>query len=396
MKGVKAMDGYKHNAKWLTYLAPFRMLSISAAYLTPFFLQHGMSMAQVFGLQSIFSAASLAWEIPSGYIADKLGRAFSIKLSAPVAAVAMIAYGFSGHFWQFVVCELVLALANGLISGVDVALLIDSLKAEGREDQYVRLSQRMDAAGYAAVALGVPIAFVLVKYVNISSTLVADGVLTGVGACFFSLRLVEAPRFNGGQEAKRLSAWRAVKELLHTVEARWLLALGAVLSSATYLASWLAAPYYQSMGIPAVLFGLVLAVRSLWKAWLSHKFHRQKHLERNMFVYAALAGLVYLAMASRQLWLVWAVLGHDVVQALHARPVSDHLNVHIDHEHRATMNSVANLVRRLVYTVSGPLVGWLADYAGLQISFVVTGAVCSLAAFVILARLHKLKTFKRR
>jgi MFS family permease len=95
------MNKYRNNAKWLLYFAPFRNLSISAAYLTPFFLQHGLSLSQVFLLQSVFSIALLLWELPSGYIADRFGRAFAIKLSAPVAAVAMTAYGFSDRFWRW-------------------------------------------------------------------------------------------------------------------------------------------------------------------------------------------------------------------------------------------------------------------------------------------------------
>lgn len=190
------MDRYRENAKWLAYLAPFRALSISAAYLTPFFLQHGLSLSQIFVLQSIFSGAFLLWEIPGGYIADRFGRAWSIKLSTPIAAVAMIAYGFSTQYWQFVICELTLALASGLISGVDTALLIDSLKAAGQERDFVKLSRRIDALGYGATALGVPVALALVHFVSISSTLVADGLLTAVGA-YFAFRLHEAPRYTG-------------------------------------------------------------------------------------------------------------------------------------------------------------------------------------------------------
>ena len=387
------MNKYKENAKWLTYFAPFKALSISAAYLTPFFLQKGLNLSQIFALQSIFSVAYLLWELPGGYIADRFGRAFSIKLSAPIAAVAMTAYGFSSHYWQFVVWELVLALANGLISGIDTALLIDSLRADGREKEFAKISQRINAFGFAAAAFGVPIAIILVHYVSISSTVVADGILTAVGS-IFAFKLVEAPRFNGSQEEIRLSAWYAVKQLGQNAEARWLIALGTALSAATYLAFWLSAPYYESMGVPVVLFSVILAIRSLWKAWLSHRFTQERHVERNMIVYASLAGLVYLAMATGQLWLAWIVLGHDAVQALQSQPIAARLNVHMHHEFRATLNSLVNLVQRLAYALAGPLLGILVDKAGLQIGFMVTGIVCSAVAFLTLARLRKFKTFQ--
>ncbi len=387
------MFRYQQNAKWLKYFAPFRALSISAAYLTPFFLQNGLSLSQIFLLQSVFSLAYLLWEIPSGYIADRFGRAFSIKLSAPVAAVAMIAYGLSNQLWQFVIWELVLALANGLISGIDTALLHDSLKADNREDEFVRISQRINALGFAATTVGVPIAVLLVKYVSIRSTLIADGLLTLVGM-FFAFQLVEAPHPKVNTEAERLSAWHAMKELGQNAEACWLVVLGAALSAATYIAFWLSAPYYTSFGIPAIWFSGILALRSLWKAWLSHRVHQEQHVRRNMYVYAWLALLVYLGMASGQVWLVWIVLGHDMVQALQGQPITAELNKHMHHEFRATMNSLVNLVQRLFYTIAGPLVGLLADKAGLPVAFAATGIACSLLAFLALHRLQTYKTFQ--
>lgn len=387
------MHRYRDNAKWLTYFAPFRALSISAAYLTPFFLQHGLSLSQMFVLQSIFSAAYLLWEIPSGYIADRFGRAFAIKISAPIAAVAQLAYGFSNQFWQFVIWELLLALANGLISGIDTALLIDSLKADGKEKDFVRISQRINAFGYAATAFGVPIALLLVHFVNISSTLVADGVLTFIGA-YFAFQLHEAPHYGASEEDAHLSVWHAALRLGRNIEARWLVLLGALLSTATYVAFWLTAPYYTSMGIPVVWFSAILALRSLWKAWLSHRVHQRSHLERNMAMYITLAASVYLAMATRQLWLVWIVLGHDAVQALQSQPLTAKLNEHMSHRHRATLNSMANLVQRLFYTVAGPLAGLLADHLGLSVGFVVLAAVFAATASFALLRLHQLGTLR--
>jgi len=193
-----------------------------------------------------------------------------------------------------------------------------------------------------------------------------------------------------------LSAWHAMKQLARNAEARWLVVLGSALSASTYLAFWLSASYYASIGLPVVLFGAILGVRSLWKAWLSHRYTQERQIERNMTVYSALAGLVYVAMATGQLWLVWAVLGHDVVQSLQGQPITAQLNTHIQHEFRATMNSLVNLVQRLVYSLAGPLVGLLVDHAGLPAGFVATGVVCSAVAFVALAKLHTLGTFRHK
>ncbi len=393
------MGRYQENTRWLLYFAPFRALSVSAAYLTPFFLEKGFSLSEIFLLQSVFSLAFVLWEVPSGWLADRFGRAMSIKVSAPIAAVAMLAYGLSDHYWQFVVCELALALANGLISGADTALLYDSLKAsdlagQTLEGQFIKLSQRINAAGFAATAAGVPVAFVLVGHYGVSATVIADGALTLVG-CAFAWRLREAPRPARSADAPP-SAWQTTTALAGRTEVRWLVALGAVLSTATYVAFWLSAPYYEGLGIPAVWFGVILAGRSLWKAGLSRWYYRHRRLERSLWWYASLAGGVYWAMASGQWWLAIAVLGHDVVQALQSQPITGRLNTHISPLYRATLNSSINLVQRLTYSVAGPLVGLLVDTAGLSVGLMVTGSVCSLLGFGALLRLRRLGTFAGR
>lgn len=388
------MEQYKNNVTWLTWIAPFRSLSISAAYLTPFFLGKGLSLAEVFLLQSIFSFASVLWELPSGYFADRIGHAKSIKISVPIAAVALMAYGFADEFWQFAVLELALAISVGLVSGVDSSLLYNSLKAQGKQADFVRSSQRIQSAGYASVAAGVPIAFVLVGFVGIQAALVADGLLTFVGL-YFALKLREAPHYRESHEVETLSAVRATKQLLRSSQSRWLMLLGAVLSTATYLGFWLSAPYFLSMGVPIALFGAILAVRSLWKAWLSHRFHSDKHVERNMVFYAALACLTYVAMATQQIWLLWAVLAHDVVQALHAQPITAKLNDLIGSHYRATLNSVNNLVRRLFFAAAGPVVGLVADKKGLQTAFLVIALVTAALSTLALTKLHNLKVFNK-
>jgi MFS family permease len=387
------MRHYHNNARWLMWFAPFRVLSISAAYLVPFFLEKGLNQSQIFLLQSIFSVSYLLWEIPSGWLADRIGRARSIQLSVPFAVVGMVAYGYSDYWWQFVVCELLLAVANGLISGADKALLIDSLKAAGRENEFVRVQQRIDALGYVAIAFGVPLSLVLVKYWGYGAAIVADGLVVGLGG-LFTLRLVEPP-IHETPEIDGVTAWRSVRQLLGNRESRWLVALGIVLNTSTYLGFWLSAPYYLSVGLPVEAFGAVLAARSLLKAWLSHRFHSERHIKQLMATYVGLAGLPYLCMATGQVWLALALIGHDVVQSLHSAPLARRYNEHMNGRNRAMLNSVVGMVGRLCYAAVGPLAGLAVDRLGLQGGFVVLGFALSTLAAIAYWRIVLLGSFDK-
>lgn len=388
------MKHFSRNPLWLLWFAPFRSLSVSAAYLVPFFLERGLNQTEILGLQSIFSLAVVAWQLPSGWFADRYGRAFSIKVGVPLLALGFIAYGLSDHFWQFVLCELALAVGNGFISGADSALLHDSLQAMGQQDDFEKYTKRINAAGFLSTALGLPLAFALVSTLGVSATVVADGLLVMVGG-WFAWRLVEAPSFGKGRKAAAKESLKALWKASHQAEVRWLLVLNVALSTATYMGSWFSAQTYQSVGLPLALFAVALGIRSLWKAGWSQFYHPKKAAEAHMFGYSALAVLGFLGMASGQWWWLWLLLGHDLVQALQGPALLQRLNAHVPHnDHRATLNSAVNMLQRLAYAGVGLLGGIFADAGGLSMGLLVSMAVCGGPAFFALARLHRLGTFR--
>ncbi|HKX72813.1 MAG TPA: MFS transporter [Candidatus Saccharimonadales bacterium] len=393
------MHTYRDNPKWLLRFAPFKTLSVSTAFLAPFFMHNGLNQTEIFALQSIFSLAVLLWELPSGYIADKIGRALCIKLSAPVVVVSMIGYGLSDQFWQFVVWELGLALANGLISGADSALLYDSLHKPGQtpaEHQQAaeRATKRMNAYGFAAPVICLPLAMWLAHNVGLGATFIADGLLTGIGLIFV-LRLKEAPLVTSAHE-EVVPAPKALRMLLGSREVRWLLVLYVSLSTCTYMGAWLATPVYVNMGIPVALFAAILAARNLWKAAWSHWFHPKQNMGRYMTLYVALGAFGFAGMASGNWWLLLLVLGHEIVHALQGPAIMSWLNGHMHSTHRATLNSGVNLLQRLSFTIVGPLAGMAVDTGGLRLGLLATGGLCTLAAGMAVVRLYRLGTFGKK
>lgn len=366
------MRKFQNNAKWLVYFAPFRALSISAAYLVPFFSEKGMSQSDIFLLQSVFSLTVVLLEVPSGWLADKIGRALVIQISAPIAAASMIGYGLSDQYWQFVLFEILLAVASVCISGADQALLIDSLKADGKEDNYVRVAQRMHSWSFAGIVAGLPVSMLVVKLFGVSATLIADGMLTAIGALLV-LRLVEPP-IHEAEELSGASAWQATKQLLRTRESRWLIALTVMLGASTYIGAWVAAPYYTSIGVPVVAFAAIYAGRNLLKSLFSHRISIENRLKSSMGVFSLLSALPYLAMATGLPWLAFMLVGHDLIHALQAPALAHRYNKYISSRYRAMLNSIVGLQSRLVFAVLGPLVGLAMDGLGLQAGFLLIGA----------------------
>lgn len=388
------MRNYRNNAKLLVYLAPFRALSISAAYLVPFFLEKGLSQSDIFVLQSIFSLSAVLLEVPSGWFADCFGRAFSIKLSVPVAAFSMIAYSQSNEYWQFVLFEVLLAVASTLVSGADKALLMDSLKASSQEDQYVRTSQRMHYFGFGAVVASFPFSLLIIQYVGVSATLLADGLIT-LAALSFIWRLVESP-IHEAEELSGHTAWSATKQLMGHKESRWLIALSVLLSVSTYFGAWVAAPYYESIGIPLIWFGAIYAGRALIKTVLGRFVSIDHRLQRSMKLFVLLGSMPYIAMASGIPWLAFAVFGHDIVHTLQQSSLEHRYNRYIASSYRAMLNSVVGMQTRLLMAALGPLVGLAIDTLGFQRGLVLVGTCFGVVLAFVYWRVARLNAFDER
>lgn len=102
----------------------------------PFFQNWGgLSFTQILFLQSWFSLWQFVLEVPTGAVADYLGRKTSLIMGAWTLAVAALMYSWVPLFSVFLVAELAFALGISLISGAGEALLYDSFKQLGQEDK---------------------------------------------------------------------------------------------------------------------------------------------------------------------------------------------------------------------------------------------------------------------
>jgi len=118
-----------------------------------FYQENGLSMSQIFLLKSIYSIAMVATELPSGYLADVWGCRRTILRGPIMGAIGILVYSLSASFASFVFAEIILGVGFSFVSGADSAMLYDSLKAENREDEYIKFEGRITSGGNFAEAL---------------------------------------------------------------------------------------------------------------------------------------------------------------------------------------------------------------------------------------------------
>jgi MFS family permease len=343
-----------------------------SAVLVPFFTDWGgISLAQVLFLNAWFFLCNFLFEVPTGTVADYLGRKVSIALGNVVGLVAALVYVSRPSFPVFMVAEAIFAIAYTLHSGADEALAYDSLKASGYPERAAHVLGRMEAFKLGGIITGTLVGGFIASAYGLSAPMRAF-VVPATVAFLVALTLREPPAW-AKQEPTRTSYTRILVQggryfLGHKVVR--LLAIELAFTNAlAWGLIWLFQPLLERSGVPLRFFGVVHALSCVGQILLLGNVVRLERwfgsTRRLLLGATFIAGASFLLLASTR-WVPLVVLGIILgfTSALPRIPLfSAYINHHLPSEQRATVLSFVSMVRTFAIVLINPLIGVLAEWS---------------------------------
>ena len=373
-------------AKWFMLFMPVVVL---------FYKDNGLEMRHIFILQAIYSIAIVALEIPSGYLADAMGRKVTLVLGTILGFFGFLTYSFSFGFTGFLIAEIILGLGQSLISGADSAMLYDSLLETGKKDRYIKFEGRMVSIGNFAEAiagiLGGLLATLSFRYPYYAQTIVA---FCGIPAAFL---LTEPFRQKKLVKMKFNDILKIVKFSLNdNKELKWNIIFSSVIGASTLTMAWFVQPYFEIILLPVGLFGVLWTILNLtvgFSAMLAHKVELKLKQVKFMIGISLLIPAGYIIVSRiNTLWGIGILFIFYIVRGLATPVLKDYINRLCDSDIRATVLSVRNFVIRIFFAIIGPFVGWYTDHYSLQAALLLSGIIFFiLAGFTLFMQLMKLK-----
>src|ERR671923_1593700 len=102
---------------------------------TIFLLDAGLSNLEAFAANAFFTAGMVLFEVPTGVVADTVGRRASYLLGTVTLSASTLLYvllwQIGAPFWEWAVVSLLLGLGFTFFSGAVEAWLVDALAATG-------------------------------------------------------------------------------------------------------------------------------------------------------------------------------------------------------------------------------------------------------------------------
>lgn len=355
--------------------------------------ERGLTLTEVTFVDVAFWLTTALAELPTGIVADTVGRKQSLAIGVVLTTFSILLFGFARSFPLLMVANSLWAVAMTFESGAGVALLYDSLKEFGQEEQYASVRARHEMAMMVAIAASTLLGGVLGAW-NMTATFVITAGLVFI-SLFFVLGLKEPPYDPDPDTGERVKFRQAIQitgsaikkypNLQMALLYRNILPLGAVLVTITFFQ-----PHAREIGVPIAMIGVLLFFLRLIRifgASLVDKADQKVGLWRLLWLAPAVALFGFLGIGLIPSWVglsLFALVGFTtaILNPLTETVVMRYAPGAV----RATVLSVDTLIFRLFQTFIEPGFGVLAERKGLPLSFIVMGVGTVVLIYAVMLR----------
>lgn len=352
----------------------------------------GMSLTQLGLLEMIFHITSFSMEVPTGAVADLYGRRVSRILGRALSVISVIILLSANSFLWFAISFIIVALSYNMESGAGDALVYDSMKTIGEENEYMRVSGNKEMVFQIAGVFS----FLLGGYLATQSYKWAFGVtiIMGMLSFFYAFKFVEPQIGKKNLVGKKrhhfiLQLKESYSILKDQKRLGFLILFSQFIMSFTTTIFFYLQNYMKLDGYNEAFIGGVYAVSSLGGALLATQVFKIEAMIKEKGILISMPIVTALS--------TWGIaLSHyhyafyipiSLAEGMIFVAIGDYINKVIPSENRATILSMSSMIFSFFMITLFPLIGWLGDRFTLKGAFLfmaVMGSVLTLINTIVI------------
>jgi MFS family permease len=391
-----------------TYLTLTLFENFAASFIwginTLFLLDAGLTATQAFVANAFFTAGQVLFEVPTGVVADTLGRRTSYLLGAGTLFASTLLYLWlwqvEGPFWAWAVVSMLLGLGFTFFSGATEAWLVDGLTFAKYKGTLESAFGKGEVASGVAMLTGTLAGGAIAQVTNLGVPYVLRALMLLLTFAVAFARMHDVgftPQKRGSLASEMRGVWRAsLQHGFRNPPVRWLMLAVPFGGGVSIYAFYAMQPYllelhgssksYALAGLAAAVVAAAQIVGGLLVPHVAKLFRRRTSLLLvAALVSAAALGAIGFAssfLAALVLLGVWALVFAAATPVRQA-----FLNDAIPSAQRATVLSTDNLLSSSGGVVVQPALGRVADVWSYSTSYLAAAAIDALALpFLLLAR----------
>ncbi|MFX0133019.1 MAG: MFS transporter [Candidatus Hodarchaeota archaeon] len=358
--------------------------------ITLYFQARGLNYVQINSLWGIIVGVQALAEVPTGIIADKIGRKYSIIIALALQFLGEFIFIFAHSYLLFVFICIIAGIGFSFLSGCFEAMMYDSLKANNKEQEMQKVAGLNGSFALAATMIGSIIGGFITANLQLSNFVHAI-ILTAffVLLSFLASLLLKEPTLEYRHSED--SSFKLLKDGLNLIKTNRSLKRIIILSLlATPFINYLLnfyPPYFVEANVSGYFFGITLAIASLLGVFTSkyaYLFEKIFGVKKGVLLAVLLPGMLYFLLAFISHSMISIILVVLAFGTMHIqKPIFlDYLNRHIESKNRATVLSLINVISGFYVAIMGLLIGFLADVS-LAYSFIFMGGLIAFGSLYI-------------
>ena len=366
---------------------------VSMPIIVLFFQEHGLSLSKVMILQSVYSISVALFEIPSGYIADIFGRKKAIIISTILSFIGYVLFSFFSDFTVFIIAEILIGVGGSLMSGSDSAIIYDTLIENNNKKKYTKVEGKNYAIGNFSEAIAGILGGILAASSIYYPVYIQTIILSFSIPIAFSI--IEPKINNTYTKKKDLKIRNILKNtLFYDKKLKWLIIFSATMGVATLSIAWFCQPFFKSINIPIVYFGLIWSILNLSVGITSYNSYR---IEKNMspikimtIISILMPICFFFISVVNSIFSLLFILLIYLIRGIVTPLLRNYINIEISSEKRATVLSIRSFFIRITFASTAPLFAFFAENTSINYVFYLLSIIITFFAFLSVYKLSRL------
>jgi MFS family permease len=371
---------------------------------TIFLLDAGLSNLEAFAANAFFTGGMVIFEVPTGIVADTIGRRMSYLLGTVTLSASSLFYvllwQIEAPFWEWAIASLLLGLGFTFFSGAVEAWLVDALTATGYTGKLETVFGRGQIVTGAGMLGGSVAGGFIAEQISLGAPFVLRG---GILLVMFvvAFRLMHDVGFTPEKGGRPLAEMRKIAS--NSIEygwqvpaVKWLMVEALFTGGVGIYAFYALQPYllelygdphaYQIAGLAAAIVAGAQILGGIAAPRIRGLFERRTTA---LLVMAGASVVTLLLIGAVQSF--WPVIGFTTVWGLlfaATMPIRQtYINGMIPSRQRATILSFDSMMSSTGGVWAQPVLGRAADVWGYAQSYVLSAGIAAFALpFIALSR----------
>jgi MFS family permease len=337
----------------------------------------GMSLTQIGLLESIFHITGFISEIPTGAMADLIGRKRIIVLGRFTALISAVIMLFSNSFIGFAIGFVLSAWGHNMNSGSEEALVYDSLKELNKEEDYLKINGKLNLIIEIAQGLAVFVGGLLADKNFDLSYIVA--ILIGIFALGASMAFKETSLIERPEKVTFIGHFKECTDTLkENKQLIKILIFFPLIFTFSAIAYFYGQQYFSDLGLSKSMIALIFLGQSAFSAVGAIFCDKIEKIlkDKTSILISVLIGMSILLFGITKGFISILVFWSLGFFTSILQPISSNkINNLVESKQRATIISIDSMFFSLAMILLFPLSGYISENISMEIAFIVVGLI---------------------